>query len=272
MYQFRLVQQTQTVQKLLCEDSYQRGAQTPKLVLLDQLVQIDRQQLEDQTQMLLVDEGVLQPQDVMIVILVHSSVEQVQHRDLHHTLIEVGCLVLHNLDRDHLLSFQVLALDYLTECTLTKNVQDQVSVLVVRLLGAQNVIDIQNVVAVFVVVTIILDSLARLCEYSPWIPRRFILESGVTNTVCRRKMGCQRLQRADETTLGVRSSERWLRVDPRFEVEHIVNFGHLWYCSSGSLCGRWLVVWLSLVAGRPCVATEHGVQLLRRRLWEVAGR
>jgi len=85
-------------------------------------------------------------------------------------------------------------------------------------------------------------------------------------------MGCQRLQWADETTFRVSSSERRLRIDPRFEVEHVVYFGHLWYRSSGTVCGRRLMVWLSLVARRSCIATEHGVELLGRRLWKVACR
>jgi hypothetical protein len=140
--QFRLVQQTQTIQKLLCKDAHQRGAQTSELILLDQLVQVDRQQLKDQAQVLFVDESILQPQNVMIVVLVHSPIEQIQYRNLHHTLVKVSRLVLHHLDRNHLLSFQVLALDDLAKSTLTKNVQDQVSVLVVRLLGAQNVVDV----------------------------------------------------------------------------------------------------------------------------------
>lgn len=43
MNQMGLVQQAQRVQKLLREDADQRGAQAPKLVLFDQLVQIDAQ-------------------------------------------------------------------------------------------------------------------------------------------------------------------------------------------------------------------------------------
>ena len=83
-------------------------------------------------------------------------------------------------------------------------------------------------------------------------------------------MSCQRLQWADETTLRVSSSERRLRIDPRFKVEHIVDFGHLWYCPPRAVCRRWLMVWLSLVARRPCIAPEHSIELLGRRLWEVA--
>ena len=144
--------------------------------------------------MLFVNESILQPQDVMVVVLVHPSIEQVQHRDLHHTLVEVGCLVLHNLDRNHLLCLQVLALDDLTEGALTKNIQDQVSVLVVRLLGAQNVIDIQDVVAVLVVVAIVLDALARLGEDSARVAGGLVVEAGGTQLVRRGQMARKRLK------------------------------------------------------------------------------
>ena len=152
--------------------------------------------------MLPVDECVLESQKMMVVILVHLFIQlrhvslaytclswdthQIKHRHLHHTLVEVCCPVLDDLYCDNLLCLQILALDDLTESTLTKNIQDEVPVLVVRLLRAQNVIDVQDVVAVLVIVTIILDALARLREYSSWISRRLVLESGVADAVCRR--------------------------------------------------------------------------------------
>ena len=43
MYEPCLVQQAQTIQQLLRKDSYERRAETSKLVLLDQLVQIHTQ-------------------------------------------------------------------------------------------------------------------------------------------------------------------------------------------------------------------------------------
>ena len=55
-----LVQETQRVQELLGEYPDQCCAQPPELILLDQLVQIDTQQFKHQTEMLPVDERVLQ--------------------------------------------------------------------------------------------------------------------------------------------------------------------------------------------------------------------
>ena len=52
---------------------------------------------------------------------------QLQDRDLHHTLVEVRRFVLHYLDRNYLMSLHVLALDYLSKCSLAQNIQNQVS-------------------------------------------------------------------------------------------------------------------------------------------------
>ena len=60
MYESRLAQQAQPIEQLLRKNSHQRRAQNSELVLLDQLVQIDTEQLEHETQMLPVDEGVFE--------------------------------------------------------------------------------------------------------------------------------------------------------------------------------------------------------------------
>ena len=70
-----LVQEAETAQKLLCKDANESGAQPPELVLLDQLVQVDAKQLEDETEMLSVDEGILQSEQVMIVVFVELAVQ-----------------------------------------------------------------------------------------------------------------------------------------------------------------------------------------------------
>ena len=118
MNQLRLVQQTQAVQELLRENSHKRGAQSSELVLLDELVQVHREQFEDQAQVLFVNKCILQSQNVVVIVLVHPSVQQIQHRHLHHTLVEVSRLVLDHLDCNHLLCFQVLTLHDLAEGAL----------------------------------------------------------------------------------------------------------------------------------------------------------
>lgn len=98
--------------------------------------------------MLAVDKGILQPKEVVIVVLIIFTVElwleigvsndameremidpyQVQHRNLHHTLIEVGCLVLDNFDCDDFLGLQVLTLHHLTEGSLAQNIENEVTI------------------------------------------------------------------------------------------------------------------------------------------------
>ena len=58
MNQSCFIQKTETIEKLLCKDSDECGAKASKLILLDQLVQINTQQFEDQAEMLSMDEGV----------------------------------------------------------------------------------------------------------------------------------------------------------------------------------------------------------------------
>ena len=41
MYQSSFIQKTQAIEQLLCEHTNKRGAQSPKLILLNQLVQVE---------------------------------------------------------------------------------------------------------------------------------------------------------------------------------------------------------------------------------------
>jgi hypothetical protein len=95
---------------------------------------------------LAVDEGVPKAEKVVVVILVQLGVElyslldqngtaekmrvayQVQDRDLHHALVEIRRPVLNNLDGDHLLRLQVLALDDLTERALPEDIENEIAV------------------------------------------------------------------------------------------------------------------------------------------------
>jgi F0F1-type ATP synthase epsilon subunit len=70
-----LVQQAQAVQELLGEDAHQGSAEAAELVLLDELVQIDTQQLQHETEVLAVDEGVFETQQMVVVVLVVFGVE-----------------------------------------------------------------------------------------------------------------------------------------------------------------------------------------------------
>jgi len=51
------------------------------------------------------------------------------------------------------------------------------------LLRAQNIVDIENVVALFVVITIVLYALAWFGQHAARIPRRLVLEGWIADAV-----------------------------------------------------------------------------------------
>lgn len=75
MDQPRLVQQGQTIEQLLGKDAHKSRAQAAELVLLDEFVEVYAQQLKHQAQVLPVDEGVLEPQEMVVIVLVQLRIE-----------------------------------------------------------------------------------------------------------------------------------------------------------------------------------------------------
>lgn len=75
MDQVSLVQEAQCIQQLLRKHPHEGRTQTPELILLDELVEVDTEQLKCQAQMLTMDEGVFQPKEMMVIILVVLAVE-----------------------------------------------------------------------------------------------------------------------------------------------------------------------------------------------------
>jgi hypothetical protein len=63
------------------------------------------------------------------------------------------------------------------------------------LFRAQYVIDIEDIVAVFVIESVVLRSFARLGQDATRIARRLVFEAGVTNSVCGREVYGERLER-----------------------------------------------------------------------------
>jgi hypothetical protein len=92
------------------------------------------------------------------------------------------------------LRLEVLTLYDLAKGTLAKYVQDQVAILVSRFLRPQNVVHVEDIVAILIVISIVLDALAWLRQDSPRVPRRLVFEAGIANPVCRWEMGGESLQ------------------------------------------------------------------------------
>jgi len=82
-------------------------------------------------------------------------------------LVEVGRFVFDNFDGDDFHRFHVLTFYYLGKGSLAENIQNKV---LVALVDAEDVVDVENVVTVFVVEAVVFDSFARFGETPPWIP------------------------------------------------------------------------------------------------------
>jgi hypothetical protein len=80
MDQLGLAQGDEPGQQLLGKHPHQSGAETAELVLFDQLVEIHAEQFKHQAQMLPVDERVLQPQDMIVVVFVELSIQLVSRQ------------------------------------------------------------------------------------------------------------------------------------------------------------------------------------------------
>lgn len=75
MDQSSLIEQRQTIEELLGKDTDQSRAETAELVLLDELVQVDAEQFEDETEMLAVDEGIFEAEEVVVIIFIELCIE-----------------------------------------------------------------------------------------------------------------------------------------------------------------------------------------------------
>jgi hypothetical protein len=95
--------------------------------------------------MLPMQKGIFESKEMVVVVLVIFLIElhrrsakevsrkeretyQVKYGHLHHTLVEVGRLILHHLHSHHFLGLEVLALHHLSESTLPEYIENQVSV------------------------------------------------------------------------------------------------------------------------------------------------
>ena len=108
------------------KDAQQPHGQTPKLVLLDQLIQVEAEQLKDQAQMILEDKEVMHPDNVVLIIRVSQPVKVLQHPHFHSGLVIESCLVLNNLDCYNMACVLADAFCHLPKCALSQHFADDV--------------------------------------------------------------------------------------------------------------------------------------------------
>lgn len=65
----------------------------------------------------------------------------------------------------------------------------------VALLCPKPVVDVQDVVIIFIVITVVVSGLTRLCQHPPRIERSLVAELGITNIICLGDLCCQAFQR-----------------------------------------------------------------------------
>lgn len=68
------------------------------------------------------------------------------------------------------------------------------------LLTAQDVVDIENIITILVIITIVLHTFARLGQHATWISRGLVVKVRVADAIRRWKVGRQRLEGLRETT------------------------------------------------------------------------
>jgi hypothetical protein len=78
MDQSSFVEQRQAIEQLLGKDADKSCAEAAELVLLDELVQVDAEQFEDETQMLAMNKGIFETEEMVVVVFVEFCVELVR--------------------------------------------------------------------------------------------------------------------------------------------------------------------------------------------------
>lgn len=129
------------------------------------------------------DEGFTETKDVMLVVGITFLVQHPQYLHFHHTLVEVRRLVLYNLDSNNLVRFHILTFDNLAEGSLAENVKNEVFVM--TLILAQPIINVENVVVIFVIESVVMDRFTRFRQNSSRVVCCFITEGGIANAVGR---------------------------------------------------------------------------------------
>jgi hypothetical protein len=134
------------------------------------------------------------------------STYQFQNRHFHHALIEVSWFVFDHFYRYDLVGLQVLTFDHLTECSLSQDVENQISRygnrlnqqcntrttfvarqgrgdVLVTLIGTQPIVDIEDVIIILIVIAFVVRRFARFSQHPPRIMRGLVSELGIADVV-----------------------------------------------------------------------------------------
>lgn len=133
--------------------------------------------------MAFVDEGLPQSEDVMLVVGITFLVQHSQYLHFHHALVEVRWLVLDDFNSNNLVRFHVLTLDDLTKGSLAENVEDEVFVMTLVL--AQPIINVEDVVVIFVIESVVMDWFTWFRQNASRVMCCFITEGRIADAVGR---------------------------------------------------------------------------------------
>lgn len=133
----------------------------------------------------------------------YEGTYKVKNGHLHHTLIEVCWLVLHDLYGHDLVRLHILAFNDLTKCALTENVENKVSTCVmngpsrlaikkdtlIAIFTSEPIIYVEDIVKIFVVVPVIVHWFAGLGKNPARIVGRFISKTRIAYTISVHNVG-----------------------------------------------------------------------------------
>jgi len=133
---------------------------------------------------------------------------QFQDSYFHLTLIEIRWFVLDNLDGKQLVRSHILTLDDLSKCTLTQYIKNEIPVSqlwpystesssspITSLLTAQNIIDVEDIIVILIIGTIVVNRFTRLGKDSTRIIGSLVAELRVAQRVRLCEVRCQTLER-----------------------------------------------------------------------------
>lgn len=103
---------------LLQEQAQEAEAEPPEPVPFQELKEIDAQLLKGEAEMALVNKGIMQSDNVVFIVRIQPSIQQLQDANLHTRLLVISILVLDDLHaKKHLLALHQNLGDYAHHAT-----------------------------------------------------------------------------------------------------------------------------------------------------------